>query len=130
MRVKPLHALWALAPRVITGHPVHGRIAAFTAIRPGSFDAVGGPSHTEAMKLPRVECPVCGRPIAAGSVAGRLSKGRVWRHDPPGLPHVPGQPLVSCDGSLAIVDLPMAGRQLELGIDQPDVEPQGLAALF
>jgi hypothetical protein len=84
------------------------------------------------MKLPRVECPECGRPIGAGPVAGRLSKGRVWRHDPPGLPHVPGQPLVSCDGSLRMVDVPLHGQQLEIDVEQPEPagEPDQLMALF
>ncbi|MFK0026052.1 hypothetical protein [Streptomyces sp. NPDC090798] len=36
------------------------------------------------VKLPRIECQACRRHIAAGPVAGRLGKGRVWRHDPPG----------------------------------------------
>jgi hypothetical protein len=84
------------------------------------------------MKLPRVEYPECGRPIAAGPVAGRFSKGRVWRHDPPDLPHAPGQPLVSCDGSLSVVDLPLPGQQLEFGVEQPEPagEPHQLIALF
>lgn len=73
------------------------------------------------MKLPRVNCPVCGRLIAAGHVAGSLSKGRLWRHDPPGLLHAPGEPLVSCDGSLRTVDLPAHGQQLEIDVNEPQV---------
>ena len=97
-----------------------------------NFRAVSRPGHAGGMKLPRVECPECGRPIAAGLVAGQLSKGRVWRHDPPGLPHAPGQPLVSCDGSLSIVNLPMHGQQLEIDVQQPESaqEPDQLMALF
>ncbi|MET7809766.1 hypothetical protein ABZT26_02765 [Streptomyces sp. NPDC005395] len=64
------------------------------------------------MKLPRVDCPQCARAIAAGPVAGRLGKGRVCRHDPPA--RVPGGPLVSCPGSLEVVDLPTTGEQLRL----------------
>ncbi|WTX99953.1 hypothetical protein OG234_13265 [Streptomyces sp. NBC_01420] len=65
------------------------------------------------MKLPRVECPCCQRHIAAGIVAGAPSKGRLWRHDPPERPARFGDALVSCDGSLDIVDLPAYGTQLE-----------------
>ncbi|GGZ73239.1 hypothetical protein ACFOOM_00930 [Streptomyces echinoruber] len=79
------------------------------------------------MKLPRVECSACGRSIAAGPVAGRLSKGRVWRHDPPGRP--PGSALVSCLGSLAIVDLPLPARQMELPADPGEPDPDGADAL-
>ncbi|MGA5291575.1 hypothetical protein [Streptomyces pseudogriseolus] len=66
------------------------------------------------MKLPRIECRDCGRSIAAGLVAGRLTKGRLWRHDPPGRHHQADGALVSCPGSLAIVDLPQPAEQLEL----------------
>ncbi|MGW5233862.1 hypothetical protein ACWEQU_16590 [Streptomyces nodosus] len=41
------------------------------------------------MKLPRVECPHCTREIAAGLVTGRLTKGRLWRHDAPGVRRKP-----------------------------------------
>ncbi|MFB0617238.1 hypothetical protein [Streptomyces sp. AGS-58] len=68
------------------------------------------------MKLPRIECQTCRRHIAAGPVAGRLGKGRIWRHDPPGR----GTDLVSCTGSLAIVDLPQPAEQLQL--DEPDTD--------
>ncbi|MFJ9729516.1 hypothetical protein ACIRP3_43005 [Streptomyces sp. NPDC101209] len=60
------------------------------------------------MKLPRIECQDCRRHIAVGPVAGRLGKCRMWRHDPP------SSALVSCTGSLSIVDLPLPARQLEL----------------
>jgi hypothetical protein len=82
------------------------------------------------MKLPRVECPDCKRGIAAGPVAGRLTKGRIWRHDPPNQRREPGRPLVSCDGSLEIVDLPTTGGQMEFDMDQPDAEPEAMPALF
>ncbi|MFI1096394.1 hypothetical protein [Streptomyces sp. NPDC020917] len=82
------------------------------------------------MKLPRVECPDCGRPIAAGPVAGRLNKGRVWRHDPPGQPKVAGGPLVSCGGSLRLVDLPAHGRQLEIDVDDAAAAGAEAAALL
>lgn len=86
------------------------------------------------MKLPRIECRDCGRGIAAGPVAGRLSKGRIWRHDPPGQTRTPGRPLVSCAGSLCIVDLPLPGRQMELDLSEPvtapAAEPEEVMALF
>ncbi|MGA5599625.1 hypothetical protein ACPCUF_01065 [Streptomyces griseoincarnatus] len=66
------------------------------------------------MKLPRIECRDCGRSIAAGPVAGRLTKGRLCRHDPPGRRHHTDGALVSCPGSLAVVDLPQPAEQLEL----------------
>jgi hypothetical protein len=73
------------------------------------------------MKLPRVECPNCRRGIAAGPVAGHLSKGRVWRHDPPNQHRAPGDPLVSCDGSLGIVDLPYGQTALTIpGLDDAE----------
>jgi hypothetical protein len=72
------------------------------------------------MKLPRVQCPDCKRGIAAGPVAGRLTKGRIWRHDPPNQRREPGRPLISCDGSLEIVDLPLPGRQMEFDIPDAD----------
>ncbi|MEV6949995.1 hypothetical protein AB0N07_50640 [Streptomyces sp. NPDC051172] len=65
------------------------------------------------MKLPRVECGSCQRQVAAGMVAGRPSKGRIWRHDPPGMRSMYGGSLVSCAGSLVIVDLPLPAQQLE-----------------
>ncbi|MER7477420.1 hypothetical protein ABTX60_07155 [Streptomyces sp. NPDC126510] len=63
--------------------------------------------------MPRIECRACGRHIAAGPVAGRLSKGRLWRHDPPEGRNLYDGSLVSCPGSLSIVDLPLPTRQLE-----------------
>lgn len=93
------------------------------------------------MKLPRLPCTRCGRPTAAGPVAGRTSKGRMWRHDVPGQTREPGSALVSCIGSLDIVDLPQFGRQLELDETHdtddtpavpagPDGDPVGTAPLF
>ncbi|MEV6565877.1 hypothetical protein [Streptomyces kronopolitis] len=70
------------------------------------------------MKMPKVPCPRCRRDIAAGPVTGRLSKGRIWRHDDPGMLRVPDEPLVSCPGSLSIVDMPLPGRQLEIDMDE------------
>lgn len=82
----------------------------------------GGPGHTGHMKLPRVECPNCRRGIAAGPVAGHLSKGRVWRHDPP-QHREPGHPLVSCDGSLLVVDLPYGQTALDIpGVDEAEAD--------
>ncbi|MEU7355527.1 MULTISPECIES: hypothetical protein [Streptomyces] len=78
------------------------------------------------MKMPRVECQDCGRPIAAGPVAGRLTKGRVWRHDPPDKVREPGSALVSCPGSLTIVDLPHPARQLELPAEPSELDPDGI----
>ncbi|WP_228980146.1 DUF2800 domain-containing protein [Streptomyces sp. DH12] len=77
-----------------------------------------------------MKCPRCGRDVAAGPVAGRLSKGRVWRHDPPNM-RSRYDALVSCDGSLEIVDLPYG--QMELAVDEPaEPEPgeQGEPVLF
>jgi hypothetical protein len=67
-------------------------------------------------------------------VAGAPSKGRVWRHDPPERPARFGDALVSCDGSLDIIDLPTPGAQLEF-VEVPDDEdeavgPLGTMALF
>lgn len=75
------------------------------------------------VKLPRIECQVCQRHIAAGPVAGRPGKGRVWRHDPPERRSLYGAALVSCPGSLTIVDLPLPARQLELA---EAADPDGL----
>lgn len=74
--------------------------------------------------MPRVECPCCTRRIAAGIVAGRPGKGRLWRHDPNERPSEFGDVLVSCTGSLEIVDLPRPGEQLEidLGLEPVDME--------
>ncbi|WP_158012996.1 hypothetical protein [Streptomyces sp. Root369] len=89
------------------------------------------------MKMPQVECPCCTRMIAAGIVAGAPSKGRIWRHDPLERPSQFGDALVSCDGSLEIIDLKLPGVQMELGDDEPEPEsetgpngPLGTVALF
>ncbi|GGZ23381.1 hypothetical protein GCM10010387_15660 [Streptomyces inusitatus] len=74
------------------------------------------------MKLPRVLCRKCGRPIAAGPVAGRLSKGRPWRHDPIIERREPGALLVSCGGSLEIVDLPYGQMEIPTGGPDPASE--------
>jgi hypothetical protein len=77
------------------------------------------------VKLPRVDCQDCGRPIAAGPVAGRLTKGRLARHDPPERRSLYGTSLVSCPGSLAIVDLPLPARQMEL-TEAIESDPDGM----
>ncbi|MGW2100390.1 hypothetical protein ACWCPX_22340 [Streptomyces olivaceoviridis] len=54
----------------------------------------------------------------------------MWRHDPPG-----GRALVSCPGSLAIVDMPLLAQQLELSVPEPtepadpDKDPYGIATV-
>lgn len=55
-------------------------------------------------------------------VAGRPKKGRLGRHDPTEQPSEFGGALVSCTGSLAIVDLPVPGEQLalQLGLETDD----------
>ncbi|MFE4329639.1 hypothetical protein ACFRQM_09305 [Streptomyces sp. NPDC056831] len=75
------------------------------------------------MKLPRVQCPGCKRDVAVAPAAGQLTKGRLWRHDHPGLRRDANGDLVSCSRSLEIVDLPVGGRQMELDIDEPDTAP-------
>ncbi|MCX4458609.1 hypothetical protein OOK58_42635 [Streptomyces sp. NBC_01728] len=86
--------------------------------------------------MPRVECPCCTRRIAAGVVAGRPGKGRLWRHDPNERSREFGDVLVSCTGSLEIVDLPRPGEQLEIDLgldtDEPAQAPAGIdtIALF
>ncbi|WP_374230043.1 hypothetical protein [Streptomyces sp. OfavH-34-F] len=83
------------------------------------------------MKLPRVECPECGRDIAVGPVAGRLTKGRLWRHDAPGNRRDENGALVSCAASLTIVDWPTSGLQLEIDVESPDTPaPSQAAVLF
>ncbi|MFE6551735.1 hypothetical protein ACFVHS_25500 [Streptomyces sp. NPDC057746] len=63
-------------------------------------------------------------------VAGRPSKGRLWRHDPPQMRAQFGDSLVSCTGSLAIVDLSVPGQQLQIPVDDledaADVETMAL----
>lgn len=86
--------------------------------------------------MPRIECARCGRPIAAGPVAGRPGKGRLFRHDEPGTRQEFHGALLSCPGSLDIVDLPRVPLQLELdvvGDDQGDeqlVDAELADALF
>ncbi|MFD3456328.1 hypothetical protein ACFWVC_29670 [Streptomyces sp. NPDC058691] len=70
------------------------------------------------MKLPRIPCPTCGRPIAARPVAGTLGRGRLSRHDEPGMRSEYGGALVSCSSSRVVVDLPTGAHQLELGADE------------
>lgn len=83
------------------------------------------------MKLPRVPCGTCARPIAAGPVTGSLSKGRTCRHDAPGARRDSDGSLVSCRGSLEIVDLPVPDQQLEIDAEEPQSEGDKTAlALF
>ncbi|MFE4957089.1 hypothetical protein ACFRCW_24120 [Streptomyces sp. NPDC056653] len=76
-------------------------------------------------------CATCERPIAAGPVAGSLSKGRICRHDAPGARRDADGSLISCRGSLEIVDLPMPDQQLEFDAEEPQPEADETApALF
>ncbi|MFZ4266605.1 hypothetical protein [Streptomyces arboris] len=62
----------------------------------------------------------------------------MWRHDAPGQARTPGSALMSCLGSLEIVDLPQVGRQLELDETTdtdttpavPEGDPMGTVPLF
>lgn len=79
--------------------------------------------------MPRVECPRCGRLIAAGTVAGRPGWGRIWRHDEPGMRREYLGALVSCPGSREVVPLP-GPRQLDLwhdGADHGGQDPEATA---
>ncbi|MFE7243031.1 hypothetical protein [Streptomyces sp. NPDC057580] len=83
------------------------------------------------MKLPRVDCPRWERDVAAGSVAGSLSKGRICRHGAPGARRDADGSLISCRGSLEIVDLPMPDQQLAFDVHEPQPEDDETApALF
>ncbi|MFI9026314.1 hypothetical protein [Streptomyces sp. NPDC053560] len=86
------------------------------------------------MKLPKAHCPRCSRPIAARPVPGRISKGRLWRHDDTGVLRIPGEPLVSCPGSLEMIEMPLPARQLELDVSELPcadvVDDEMTAALF
>ncbi|MET7898936.1 hypothetical protein [Streptomyces mirabilis] len=67
-----------------------------------------------------LECRICGRRVAAGMVAGRPCKGHLWRHDPLQMRSLYGGSLVSCIGSLGVVDLPKPGEQLRLfAVEEP-----------
>ncbi|MGW2444971.1 hypothetical protein [Streptomyces sp. NPDC001675] len=59
---------------------------------------------------------------AIGSVAGRLSKGRLWPHDAPDARRDADGHLLSCAGSLEIVDL-LYG-QMDLPASEPVEEDQ------
>ncbi|MEV8350805.1 hypothetical protein ACFVTT_27820 [Streptomyces niveus] len=82
------------------------------------------------MKLPRVECPSCTRSIAAEPVAGRLSKGRIWRHDAPDARRDADGHLLSCAGSLEIVDLPYGQLEIEIEAEGSAMLPDDAMALF
>lgn len=69
------------------------------------------------MKLPRVECPVCRRNVAALPLPGQAAKGRVWRHDAPEVRRDADGALVSCKGALEIVDITAAAAQLAFDSD-------------
>ncbi|MGA5115056.1 hypothetical protein [Streptomyces sp. NRRL F-5635] len=53
-------------------------------------------------------------------------RSQLWRHDPTKQPDEFGNVLVSCTGSLAIVNLPVPGEQLalQLGLDADADEDQ------
>ncbi|MCF3964531.1 hypothetical protein [Streptomyces fuscigenes] len=76
-------------------------------------------------KMPIVKCGHCGRDVAAHPVAGRPGTGRVWRHDEPDRRRRHGDTLVSCDGSHALVDLPVPGAQASLGDLMDPRDPDG-----
>ncbi|MFC8723738.1 hypothetical protein [Streptomyces bacillaris] len=80
------------------------------------------------MRLPRVECPGCGRDVAAAPVPGSPTKGALWRHDHPEQRRDADGALVSCPSSWETVDLPAGTGQMELDLDQP--HPPGALALF
>lgn len=64
--------------------------------------------------LPRVMCAECLRDIAASPAAGTIGKGRLFRHDSAVKRRSSSGELISCPGSLSLVDLPHSGVQLSL----------------
>lgn len=61
-----------------------------------------------------------------------MSKGRLWRHDAPGAHRGPDGVLVSCAGSLVIVDVvarPATQLAFDLDEDQPEADTEA-PALF
>lgn len=79
--------------------------------------------QTGDMKLPRVECPGCGRDVAVAPAAGQLTKGHLWRHDHPGMRRDASGDLVSCSRSLEFVDLPAGTGQLVLDLEGQSAGP-------
>lgn len=81
--------------------------------------------------MPRVQCTRCPKHVAVMPVAGRPSRGRLWRHDAPGERRAGGA-LVSCLGSLEVIDMPGPARQMEIpGTDAADRPAEDeLGALF
>ncbi|RKN39719.1 hypothetical protein D7294_19950 [Streptomyces hoynatensis] len=82
--------------------------------------------------MPRVECPCCHRQIAAAPVSGAPRTGRLWRHDQPGTRRSEDGSLLSCPGSLHLVELPLPARepgaaaaQLELPGAEAEFPPEG-----
>ncbi|GAA4973514.1 hypothetical protein GCM10023205_45040 [Yinghuangia aomiensis] len=69
------------------------------------------------MKLPRVECPVCGRNVAALPLPGQAARGRVWRHDAPEVRRDADGALVSCKGALEVVDVTAVAAQLAFDVE-------------
>ncbi|WTW95409.1 hypothetical protein OG216_19395 [Streptomycetaceae bacterium NBC_01309] len=51
-----------------------------------------------------------------------MGAGRVWRHDAPEVRRGADGALVSCAGSLEIVDLTLGGTQLVFEVDEPNQE--------
>ncbi|MFB7858784.1 hypothetical protein [Rhodococcus qingshengii] len=76
------------------------------------------------MMLPRVECKICGREIAAMPMSKHLGRGRLFRHDPPERERTPEGELVSCSGSLTVTELGLLPRQMDLSeVIQDDLMP-------
>ncbi|MFF4755570.1 hypothetical protein ACWD5R_31920 [Streptomyces sp. NPDC002514] len=59
-----------------------------------------------------------------------MTEGHLCWHDAPGACRGPDGVLGSCAGSLAIVDLPTTGVQLEIDIETPEVAPVDAIVLF
>lgn len=96
-----------------------------TATEPGRLVRARGHAHLSGvdvtlvgvMKLPRVECPVCGRNVAVLPLPGQAVRGRVWRHDAPEVRRDADGALVSCRGALEIVDITAVAAQLAFEVD-------------
>ncbi|MFJ6938082.1 hypothetical protein [Streptomyces sp. NPDC101132] len=77
------------------------------------------------MKMPRVQCPACGRNVAAMPVG--VGQWKAARHDHPGMQRDATGALVSCSASLRPVEPDRLLHQLPLpGSDaagEPDPEP-------
>lgn len=68
--------------------------------------------------MPRVTCRYCDRDVAAQPAARMPGKGWIYRHDEPQMheSYAEVRVLVSCSGSLELVELPCPARQTELVI--------------